>query len=90
MNNAFALSQAELCQELTWAGLGPLGNLPGQKIKAFEAYGDGKLHIVEVCPDGKTVFRDGSSRPKKLWEGYVEESDELLGLLEQFGHYAPC
>jgi hypothetical protein len=83
------LTQAEVAQELVWAGLGDW-NKPTAEIKEFEAYGDGKLSMVIVHADGKAFMLTGDNKPKTLWEGYVEDAEQLVGLVERFGHYAPC
>jgi hypothetical protein len=81
-----ALTQAEVGQELTRIGLKPIYDFPQRVIKEFEVHGAGKVHIVEVYPNGRIVFRDGRRRPKKIWAGYVEEREGLLVRLTEFGH----
>ena len=81
------MKQSEVSQELVWCGLGDW-NQPADTIKEYEAYGEGKLSMAYVYPDGTLALRDGYG--KDLWKGIPEDGDQICDLLTQFGHYAAC
>lgn len=84
------MTQEEVIEELRGCGLGywkdPNGTRPS--TERLEAYGDGKVSVVDVLPDGKMLLLDGYGKP--LWEGYPEDGEQVTDLVVQFGHYAAC
>jgi hypothetical protein len=81
------LTQAEVAQELTWCGLGEMTG-PGDNPREFEAYGDGRLNVVHVLEDGTTVFLD--SDDNELHRGPMQDTEQIIMLADEFGHYAAC